>query len=598
LICCNVPKPEHSIYLENTINLRDMLIFFFTVEEDMNNFLNVVRDQKGLERVGAAMLPRKSAQDFQSRVPGQSLKKYGFVSYLKDMVEAPDPVLAYMCQQYNLHNTAVFQQNSEKYNSMVLDLGINRYFFGHKMFSASRSSYSGNVSTRTSEISPRAFLGQSVDQTRITELNRQADQFKHVIQQLNDELKSIQLNVQHLGAELEKRRLEERELDQTRIVYNRNMQKINRIQERLRTEDEQDLEREKTLICAKKRDAVIKMIKATGHHKTAVETALKSFLETEVKCIELGPLKARLGDKQNELSTMVEGMDDLKEELKRLRKAKDDIQAEMVVALKKAKTETGTNPENKNRPPENYMVYWEKEKFPDGVVRIDQMIGDIDAQLQCTGDVDQNVLERYRDLKEQIAELEKDIQNRDKNKKKQLRKIEEVRTSWLDGLRKLTNEIDSRYGNLLNHMGFAGRVCIHTGKHDNDFDNYGIKIQVKYRDSDDYQELDPHRQSGGERSVATAIYMLALQTLTTVPFRCVDEINQGMDPINERLVFDLLVQTSCEESNAQYFLLTPKLLPDLKYNPRMNVLVVNNGPHLPHYSDWNPDSITSFPLAG
>ena len=47
------------------------------------------------------------------------------------------------------------------------------------------------------------------------------------------------------------------------------------------------------------------MIKATGHHKTAVETALKSFLETEIKCIELGPLKARLGDKQNELSTMV-----------------------------------------------------------------------------------------------------------------------------------------------------------------------------------------------------------------------------------------------------------------------------------------------------
>ena len=57
--------------------------------------------------------------------------------------------------------------------------------------------------------------------------------------------------------------------------------------------------------------------------------------------------------------------------------------------IQKAKTETGTNPENKNRPPENYMVYWEKEKFPDGVVRIDQMIGDIDAQLQCTGDVDQ-----------------------------------------------------------------------------------------------------------------------------------------------------------------------------------------------------------------
>ena len=47
------------------------------------------------------------------------------------------------------------------------------------------------------------------------------------------------------------------------------------------------------------------------------------------------------------------------------------------------------------------------------------------------------------------------------------------------------------------------------------------------------KELDPHRQSGGERSVATAIYMLALQTLTTVPFRCVDEINQVFIFINE-----------------------------------------------------------------
>ena len=40
--------------------------------------------------------------------------------------------------------------------------------------------------------------------------------------------------------------------------------------------------------------------------------------------------------------------------------------------------------------------------------------------------------------------------------------------------------------------------------------------------------------------MATALYMLALQELTTVPFRCVDEINQGMDATNERRVFELL----------------------------------------------------------
>lgn len=59
-----------------------------------------------------------------------------------------------------------------------------------------------------------------------------------------------------------------------------------------------------------------------------------------------------------------------------------------------------------------------------------------------------------------------------------------------------------------------------------DFDEYGLKIRVKFRDADELQELTRHFQSGGERTVTTAIYMIALQELSRVPFRCVDEINQ------------------------------------------------------------------------
>lgn len=48
--------------------------------------------------------------------------------------------------------------------------------------------------------------------------------------------------------------------------------------------------------------------------------------------------------------------------------------------------------------------------------------------------------------------------------------------------------------------------------------------------------LDSHRQSGGERAVSTVFYLMALQSLARAPFRLVDEINQGMDPRNERYV--------------------------------------------------------------
>lgn len=55
---------------------------------------------------------------------------------------------------------------------------------------------------------------------------------------------------------------------------------------------------------------------------------------------------------------------------------------------------------------------------------------------------------------------------------------------------------------------------------------YGISIRVKYRDTEPLRELTPHFQSGGERSVATILYLLALQEFINLPFCCVDEINQ------------------------------------------------------------------------
>ena len=56
-----------------------------------------------------------------------------------------------------------------------------------------------------------------------------------------------------------------------------------------------------------------------------------------------------------------------------------------------------------------------------------------------------------------------------------------------------------------------------------------------------------------------------------------------MDPVNERKVFDIIVQNSCSKHMAQYFLLTPKLLPDLSFDDRTNVICVFNGPNnLPH----------------
>ena len=79
----------------------------------------------------------------------------------------------------------------------------------------------------------------------------------------------------------------------------------------------------------------------------------------------------------------------------------------------------------------------------------------------------------------------------------------------------------------------------------------------------------PSVQSGAEKSVTTALYIMALQEMTEVPFRCVDEINQGMDEHNEKRVWELLVE-SAESHSAQFFYLAPKFPQHLKFDKNKN----------------------------
>ena len=112
--------------------------------------------------------------------------------------------------------------------------------------------------------------------------------------------------------------------------------------------------------------------------------------------------------------------------------------------------------------------------------------------------------------------------------------------------------------------------------------------------------LNANLQSGGERAVSTIFYLMALQDLAQAPFRVVDEINQGMDPRNERMVHERMVDIACQERTSQYFLITPKLLTGLKFHEKMKVHVINSGEHVPRSTggrdEWNLESMARVAL--
>jgi hypothetical protein len=124
---------------------------------------------------------------------------------------------------------------------------------------------------------------------------------------------------------------------------------------------------------------------------------------------------------------------------------------------------------------------------------------------------------------------------------------------------------------------------------------FNAPIWVKFREKAELQKLEQYSQSGGEKSVSTMLYLLCLQMVTDTPFRVVDEINQGMDPVNERIVFSRIVESTSKKRASdskippQYFLATPKLLPNLVYPPDAGIvaLCAYNGPGMVEGTRWN-----------
>jgi len=157
------------------------------------------------------------------------------------------------------------------------------------------------------------------------------------------------------------------------------------------------------------------------------------------------------------------------------------------------------------------------------------------------------------------------------------REIQQTHENWFPKLREVTERINATFSSDFATIGVAGEVALVESDPPGEYDKYTLEIRVKFRDAEPLHVLHEKRQSGGERSVSTIAFLVALQGVTRTPFRVVDEINQGMDPVNERKIYRLLVRSASEEGTPQCFLLTPKLLSNLPYTPVVNILNIQNG---------------------
>ncbi|KAM9099962.1 structural maintenance of chromosomes protein 5 isoform X1 [Sarcophilus harrisii] len=575
VLMIHVKDYKNAKYIENHIPSNDLRSFVFESQEDMEYFLKEMRDNHKL-KVNAVCIP---SIVYANRVPTRSLndlKKYGLFSYLRELFDAPQFVMSYLCYQHHVHDVPVGTEKTRAIIEQVIhETKLKQIYTAQEKYVVKTSIYSNDIISSNTHLKTAQFLTFTVN---VQERRQLEDQDKEIIkkfQTLDIELTVFREKIKHLEHRDNEFRNKKKDLQDRKTKKNQLEQKIGSKLDSLKLIEHRtyNLEEEE-----QKTNAKIKEINA---QKAKLVSELLKLIKTctmlNVRKVDLVLELATEGYEKNKLEreykTTISNLRQLEQQYNVFGEKKRRLLEKCKELMKKARHVCNLGPDQSI--PQEYQTAF--QDLPNTVEEIDSLLAEEKTRASCFTGLNASVVEDYKKRAQEIQQLTEELELKTNELDNYRQTISKVKERWLNPLKNLVEQINEKFGSFFSSMQCAGEVDLHT-ENEEDYDKYGIRIRVKFRSSTQLHELTSSHQSGGERSVSTMLYLMALQELNRCPFRVVDEINQGMDPANERRVFEMVVNTACKETTSQYFLITPKLLQNLTYSEKMTVLFVYNGP--------------------
>ncbi|KAM6595068.1 hypothetical protein CsatA_002771 [Cannabis sativa] len=567
LLEVNVPERHHANYLEG--HAPNYVWKSFITQDPHDRDLLV----KSLKPFDVPTLNYVANQRFSSdpfQITDQ-MRALGIDSRLDQVFDAPFAVREVLVSQCHLDKSYIGSEKTDHMADEISKLGILDCWTPENHYRWTKSRYGNHVSATVDMVSQSRLFECNIDDKEIERLNAKITELEENITSLERSVRSLQSEgslIDEEAARLEKEREEIIRVAQLESRKRRDMQ--NRIEQKKRKVESIEREDDLDTLMAKLIDDCAKY----NHDRFRLLMKFKDLLVESVKlkqthaenhmaAIEFDAKirEMEINIKQNEKSAHQAAM-----HLEECKEAVRYCQEKLSAAKRHAESVAVLTPELGKK----FL------EMPTTIEELEAAIQDYISQANGIFSLNRNVLEEYEHRQRQIAALSTKLE--DDKLKLQIHKeeIDQLKESWLPTLRNLVAQINETFGRNFKEMAVAGEVSLE--EHGMDYDQFGILIKVKFRQTGELKVLSAHHQSGGERSVSTILYLVSLQDLTHCPFRVVDEINQGMDPINERKMFQQLVRAASQPNTPQCFLLTPKLLPELEYSEACSILNIMNGP--------------------
>ncbi|CAE6432177.1 unnamed protein product [Rhizoctonia solani] len=585
-----VKDTKYQAQVESLFSLTNLKTFVCQNEEDYRKMNKIVNDEGVIGRRVRMNIWWRPPSDSQPPVPQENLGNLGFNCYAIECVQAPEGMRNYLEREIGLNRIAISLREDANIIAMtaaVTEQGGGAFLTGQTIHQVSRSHYGRRLAqTATRRIAnARLFTGSQVDTERQRDLEKaivnaraemDAEEAKMARintrdQPLRDEISELVKQTDAIKEKISKINAAKKQHEVNKIKLNGRRKDLQEEENRPEPKEEEERLKKKLLKSAIKRAGVMHETVALFEklHEAQME-ATRTALRHQQAVANANAVEKLLSTYEQEVLRVKKDYEKVDGEFQRAKatskKLLETTKAKIEQVSDELRDEFQTNYQDKGNTP--------------SVQEVEEDLATKQAELELNHPMNPEIIRQYEARALQIANLRGKVDTQEHKTNKLNARVEKTKAKWKPALEELVSQISRKFSAAFDRIRRAGEV--HVRDAGDDYANWAIDILVKFRETEKLQILDAHRQSGGERSLSTIMYLLSLTEYARVPFSLVDEINQGMDASAERDVHNQLVEVTCNTDCGQYFLITPKLLTGLHYHERMKVLCVNNGDWMLH----------------
>ncbi|KAJ4369068.1 Structural maintenance of chromosomes protein 5 [Neocucurbitaria cava] len=582
---CSLTDPRYAQAVESQFRKGDFIAITCTNGDDQMLLANRLLSKHGGLGLHDVYFrtSSKPLSAYQPPVAPENLPQYGFEGLIRDYIQGPDAVLAMLCENAQLHQIAFASRPiSDGQHAAVSNSGIRKWVSGRDIYKITvRREYNASSTSVTQLRKAQWFIDQPVTSEekrvldeRLKELQQEGAELKENFQISKQEIAELRQEIQERKSERDEVQADQSRMQKAVAEWAALPGKIAQKQAQLDASMKQNAETNNRIraIKARSREASLRLVTLTLDYAKAV-TQLRTFhealVEAEIRLIEA---KSESNALKHENSDILQKLEAKQKDIQQLDHRNRTLRQEYERMVKHTQQDIESLTE------EEREIVREYRELP-SLEALEQEVDAVSARLEMMAEGNPGAIKAYEKREDEINKTKEKLEQHSAKLEDAKQQISDIRAQWEPELDALIGKISDAFAHNFQQIGCAGEVAVY--KDEEDFDNWSIQISVRFREGETLSVLNSHRQSGGERAVSTIFYLMALQDLAQSPFRVVDEINQGMDPRNERMVHERMVDIACQERTSQYFLVTPKLLSGLKFHPKMKVHVINSGEHIP-----------------